>query len=449
MKTLIQNGRLVLDHGVELGDLLIDGERIVALGSQMDVQADRVIDARGCYVLPGFLDFHVHIGDRIGRFELSDTYESGSEVAVQNGITTVCAFVTQGPGNTLKEALRVARSKAEGRVYSDVLWHLTPITYEAQDWVDLEALVALGYRTIKLYTTYRAAGIYCSYARIEEVFARLGKLGVRFMIHCEDDERLAAVDPGALDLSKASANTKLRPEEAEVVAIEQLAALAAKHGVALHIVHVSTVGGAKALLDVRAKGAVSCETCPQYLWLDDSWLDRPDGHHWLCSPPLRGERETFRTLALQGAFDVFATDHCPFSRKDKDDWNPKDMRTVANGAAGLGALPHLVWKLYESDPDRAAMELALRLSRNPAAYAGVGDRKGALKAGLDADVVVLDPHGPERPVSSSLSDCYETYPGYTSRLAFRHVLLRGSLVAEDGCTVSPGRHLGQLLQRSV
>ena len=228
--------------------------------------------------------------------------------------------------------------------------------------------------------------------------------------------------------------------------MEALVGLAARCSVSLHVVHVSTIAAAERIRDARRRQDVTCETCPQYLWLDETWLERPDGHRWICSPPLRGGRGRFRELAREGAFDLFATDHCAFVRADKDTWDGRDVRTVANGLAGLGALPHLAWKLWEDDPDRAALELTLRLSTNPAVRLGVESRKGALRPGLDADVVVLDPRGDERPIRSSLADAWETYPGMTSRLAFRHVLLRGEPVVEDGRVLESGRPIGQPVQ---
>jgi len=447
MTTLVRNGRVVLDEGIEPLDIFVEDGRIAALlAPGSEARADQVIDASGCYVLPGFIDFHVHLDDRIGTFYLADTYESGSRVALLNGITTLCSFVTQGSGETLLQALNTARRKAEGTSHADLLWHLTPTRFEPADWAALERLATTGYRTFKFYTTYKPAGIFADAERLDEVFRRLEPLGARFLVHCEDDDLMAGVDVAGLDLHRPGSHGRLRPERAELLAVEALLDLAAHRGVPLHVVHVSTVAAAEALVLARGTVDVTCETCPQYLWLEDTWLDRKDGHRWLCSPPLRGDRPRFRELAKAGAFDLLATDHCAFSRQDKDAWDSRDVRTAANGIAGLGALPHLAWRLWEDEPDRAALELAHRLSRNPALRAGIADRKGALRPGLDADLVVLDPNGPERPVVSSLSDTYETYPGFTSRLAFRHVLLRGERVAALGSLLRPETPAGILLQ---
>lgn len=446
MRTLIRNGRLVLESGLLSADLLVDGEKIAAIGTDLPAGDARILEASGCYVLPGFIDFHTHVDDQIGRFYLADTYERGTRIALQNGITTLCTFVTQSPGKSLREALRVAREKALGHCHTDVAWHLTPTTFSETDWQDMEALARVGYLTFKFYTTYRNAGIYCDEAQLEQVFRRLGPLGVRFLIHCEDDACITNMDTARIDLTRASAHGLLRPEAVEVLAIEHLLALAARCYVSLHVVHVSTSEGAERIAAAREHQDVTCETCPQYLWLEDAWLNRPDGHRWICSPPLRPGRERFRTQARNGAFEMIATDHCAFTRSDKDDWDGQDVRTVANGLAGIGALPHLAWRLWEEDPDRAAQEMAQRLSANPAQRLGYGDCKGSLKPGLDADLVILDPAGPAQPVTSSLSDVHETYPDVTSRLRFRHVLLRGTPAAAEGCLLAPHSPAGRPFQ---
>ena len=448
MKTLVRNGLVALDGRIQRLDVLVDNGRIAALGEFDPAGAQRLIEADGCYVLPGLIDFHTHVDDQIGPFYLADGYESGTRVALENGITTLCTFVTQGPNETLVRAMATARAKAIGRSHCDVLWHLTPTRFSPADLATQKALLAAGYHTWKLYTTYKAAGIFSSYDRIAELFAQLGPLGGQFLVHCEDDAIIAAVKLEGLDLAQPFSHTQLRPEAAEVEAIRKVVALARIHGAALHVVHVSTLEGATLLMAARAEGDISFETCPQYLFLDESWLAREDGHRWLCSPPLRGNRAPFLDLVRNGGADILATDHCPFCAQDKDGWNHQDYRNVPNGLPGLGALPHLAWKLWADDPDRAALGLAAQCSLNPALRAGIADRKGALKPGLDADLVVLDPRGPERPLHSTQANVNEAFPGFTSPLAFRHVLLRGEPRVLDGGLIQPQTPTGRCLQPS-
>lgn len=229
MKTLVRNGRVVLDGSVQSLDVLIEGERIAALGALAAGSADQVIDARGCYVLPGLIDFHTHLDDRIGPYCLADGYASGTRMALENGITTLCTFVTQGASETLLQALTTVWAKAAGRNHCDVLWHLTPTTFSPGDLATLQTLAAGGYRTLKFYTTYKDAGICSTYEHLESLFRSLSPQGSLFLVHCEDNACIDAVDTAELDLSKALTHTLLRPEVAEVLAIRRVVELVIAH----------------------------------------------------------------------------------------------------------------------------------------------------------------------------------------------------------------------------
>ena len=227
--------------------------------------------------------------DHIGRFYLADTYETGTREGILNGITTLCTFVTQAPGRTLRQAMAAARAKALGRSHADVLWHLTPTTFEPADLASLEGLVAAGYRTIKLYTTYRPAGLYTSYERLGELFRRFGAPGRHLHGPLRGRRHHRRGGPAPPWTSPGAPPTRAcGPRPPRWWPSARSSGSPWSKGAALHVVHVSTVEGARAIVEGRAQGDVTCETCPQYLVLDDSWLAREDGHHWLCSPPLRG-----------------------------------------------------------------------------------------------------------------------------------------------------------------
>ena len=177
------------------------------------------------------------------------------------------------------------------------------------------------------------------------IFERLSGQGLQFLIHCEDDATLSAVHLPDEEWKHAIAHARSRPPHAEVLAIKEVLHRAERQRAAVHIVHVSTPEGLALIQDARSSARVTCETGPQYLFLDDSWLMRGDGHRWVCSPPLRSPqmREGLVTMAARGAVDLFATDHCAFTREDKDMCRTS-MHEVPNGIVGIGALPHLVYK---------------------------------------------------------------------------------------------------------
>jgi dihydropyrimidinase len=237
-----------------------------------------------------------------------------------------------------------------------------------------------------------------------------------------------------------------RPPEAEVTAIRKVLAAAARQHAAVHIVHVSTPAGADLIAEARAGQRVTCETAPHYLYLDSSMLQRKDGHRWLCSPPLRDPsmREGLLERARRGMFDMFATDHCAFHVKDKDT-GTEDIRTVPNGIAGIGALPHLVADLYREKSGVEWKHVVRTLSEEPARLLGLYPQKGAIAVGADADLVVLAPDAPVRPVRSTYADAYEPYPGRTTTLGIRAVLVQGNLVVRDGTIVDSSDPAGRCL----
>jgi len=424
------------EDGGRRADVRVVSGRIAEIGELTPRPGECVIDAAGLDVLPGMIDVHVHVADRIGRFELADDWASAAEIALRNGVTTLAGFATQHPGEALTEAVERCLARAAGRSRCDFAFHLTPTSWP-WDWDGLAALAARGFKTVKLYTTYREAGLFSGYAQLAEVMPRLAALGMRLLLHCEDDATLAAIDPSSVDLADPRSHARLRPEAAEVRAIETAIALAERSGCPTHVVHVSTAAGVEAIAAARERGvAVTCETAPHYLALDQEALRPPEGHRYLCTPPLRvaATRDRLAALAAAGAVDLFATDHCAFTRRDKDDWRG-DLRAVPCGIAGLGALVPLGFELLVKRHALALSELVRTLSANPARLLGAFPRKGAIAVGADADLVILERAGPPRPIVSTLADAYETYPGRTTTLAVRRVIRRGRIVVEDGVTL--------------
>jgi dihydropyrimidinase len=426
--------------GPRRADVLVDGGRIAAVTDGLaPCEGDEVVDAAGMHVVPGFIDVHVHLADRIGGCELADDFASGTEVAVRNGVTTVFAFATQRPGELLDQTFERYRERAADACYCDVGLHLTPTAWP-WDWDAIERLAAGGVRTVKLYTTYREAGLFTGWGRLETVMRRLAAADLGLLLHCEDDETLAAA-PAPPDPRDPFSHAVARPAAAEVEAIRRAVELASFTGCRLHVVHVSSAAGAELIVAARRRGVpVSCETCPQYVLLADGRLRGEGGHRFLCTPPLRDEatRAVMEQLVGAGAFDVLATDHCAFRRADKDRWSG-DYRAVPNGLPGLGALVPLAYELLVRRHGLGLGELVRRLAENPARVVGVYPRKGALAAGADADLVVLDEAGEVRRVAATLADAYDPWSDRTTALAARHVLVRGRRVVQDGRLLAASR----------
>jgi len=241
----------------------------------------------------------------------------------------------------------------------------------------------------------------------------------------------------------------MRPAEAELRAVERVAGIAAATGAWFHIVHVSTPEAADAVGAAAGRAQLTCETAPHYLFLDDSWLGYLNGHRWLCTPPLRdaARASRLRELARAGAFYTYATDHCAFTLEDKDSGGG-DVLFTPMGVAGIGALPSLIFALERDRPERAFVEMSLRLAENPARLAGLEDRKGSLARGFDADVAVFEIADHEEAVVSASAESAETYPGFRTPLRLRHLFLRGRRLIADGAWIGPETAPGRCLWTS-
>lgn len=346
-----------------------------------------------------------------------------------NGITTIGSFITQQKNGSLKQAVNKAKRKASGNCYCDYFWHLTPTVFNEKGWKEIIAQVNEGFKTIKLYTTYRQAGIYSSYRDIERIFKKLKRYEITFLIHCEDDEYINKTSKNGFDYTDTFSYTKLRSEKAESIAVKKIIETAKRTGSRIHIVHVTSRAGINLINENRNKVNITCETAPHYLFLNNEKLKGKEGYKWFCTPPLRNEftRKRLYNLALKGYFDIYATDHCAFSRNDKNS-RYRDIRRIPSGVAGLGALSHLIYKLHSNRGNKGIIDFARHLSTNPAKIFGLYPQKGVIKIGSDADLAIINPKDKRRMIKSSLSDTYETYKGYVTNLEFKYVILRGNII---------------------
>ncbi|MDK9698949.1 MAG: amidohydrolase family protein [bacterium] len=438
MKTLLSGGT-VYSHGVaRRADILVEAGKIIAVEPNIEAKPDTLqIDASGKHLLPGFIDLHVHLDDTIGEFDLADSYETGSCVAIQNGITTIWSFITQQPQQPLTTAIETAKRKAGHNCWCDYGWHLTPTTFDEAAWQEIDQWIEKGFRTFKFYTTYREAGLYLDYPELQTIFQKLSKRVDRILVHCEDETVLQSIAPVQLGDANALSHTLRRPATAEIVAVSRVCEIARDAVVPLHVVHVSSPESVSILQQTKRTSDVTCETAPHYFTLCDDVLRRLDGYRWLCSPPLRdiATMRIHRELAAQpDYFDIFATDHCPFRKKDKVKYRDH-VNKVPNGIAGLGALPHLVAQLH-SDTERSLLDLANRLSESPARILNIYPRKGILQKGSDADIVMITLTDETRAIQSSLSDVYESYPDQISNLSIALVMKQGEPIVIDGKLVA-------------
>ena len=398
MRTLIKNGTVVTAVDQYKGDVLVEDEKITVIGSSLEMQADKTIDAAGKYVLPGGIDVHTHMDMPFGGTTSADDFESGTVAAAFGGTTAIVDFAIQYRGQTLHHAMETWAKKAEGKAAIDYGFHM--IITELTDQVELEmdALVRQGITSFKLFMAY--PGIFMlDDANIFKALMRTGKNGGTICMHAENGGVIDVLVQRALAEGKTAPkyHALTRPARAEAEATHRAIALAEIADVPIYIVHLSAAEALGMVTEARDRGLPAfAETCPQYLFLSYDNYEEPgfEGAKYVMSPPLRDQAKQsalWRGLAFND-LQCISTDQCPFCMKEQKELGRNDFSKIPNGAPGVETLMSLV---YDGGvrPGRITLNRFVELtSTSPAKIFGLFPRKGTIAPGSDADIVVFDPN---------------------------------------------------------
>jgi dihydropyrimidinase len=433
---LIKGGTLVRPEAVVEADLLAQGERIKAVGRDLPVAEDTlVINAGGCYVLPGVIDAHTHIALDTGIYRTPDDWSIGTRAAACGGVTTVVDFATQFPGQTLREAVEARLAEARDAVI-DYAFHVMVTDLGPGREGELADLIELGVPSVKLYTTYRP-NYYADDATILRLMEACADLGLLPLVHCENDALVTAQTQALVAAGETGwcYHGRARPALAEQEAIQRVLLLAQAAGCPVHIVHCSTARSVALVAEARDAGQeVTCETCPQYLLLDNTVYAGPEPWRYILQPPLRDPDEPDRlwTLVEAGAVDQIATDHCEYTVEQK--MAQDDFTQTPGGLPGVETLLPLLYTFGVDEGRLALSHLAALLSANPARVWGLWPRKGALLPGSDADIVIYDPapEGVIRAADLHHLAGYTPYEGLRVRGRVKATISRGHVIYRDG-----------------
>lgn len=435
--TAIKGGRLITPTGIEDTDLGIAEGKIAAIGPELE--ADEVLEAAGCWVIPGGVDPHVHLQMPTSATVSSDDWGSGTLAAACGGTTTVVDFVEPEPDQPLVDAFHARQRQAEGVACVDYGLHMTITSASPSVLGQIPAVIDAGLPSFKLYTTY--AGFRLSAGEIRAVLDNLAPLPALPIVHAESDAIVARNTARQLAVApdQPSSHPLSRPPEAEAEAIKDVIELARNAGSPVYFVHVSTADGARAIAQARLAGqAVFGETCPQYLLLDETMYNREsfEGAKFVCSPPLRPPDHSpvlWQALA-EGNLQVVATDHCPFFFHGQKDLGQANFTEIPGGLPSVELRLRLVFSYGVAAGRLSAQQWVERCSSGPAKLFGLYPQKGALALGSDADVVVFDPQGKTTVAHAQLHENvdYTPYEGLEVRGQIRAVVLRGQILARGG-----------------
>ena len=328
MKILIKNGHVVDPLTATDGcrDVLIDGDRIVKVSEEIKEDADRTIDAAGCYVMPGFIDLHVHLRDP--GLEYKETLETGGKAAVKGGVTTVCAMPNTKPviDNGEKVAEVHKRAKAESPAHIIQIGAVT-VGQKGEELADIQGMASSGCHAIS------EDGKSVMNASLYRKGMKLAKeAGISVFAHCED---INMVEGGVMNADKNTERLGLRgiTNSVEDVIVARDILLAKETGVRLHLCHCSTEDSVKMIKAAKEEGlAVTGEVCPHHFILTSDDIREDDGNYKM-NPPLRSKAdvEALKQGLKDGTMDVISTDHAPHSAEEKN----KSMAKAAFGIVGL------------------------------------------------------------------------------------------------------------------
>ncbi|MBR7836168.1 dihydropyrimidinase [Actinospica durhamensis] len=462
MRTLIRNGMVVTAADEMYADVLIDGEKIVALaatGSETAASwapgAGKVLDATGLYVIPGGVDGHTHMQMPFGGTFAADTFETGTRAAAWGGTTTIVDFAIQSVGASLREGLDAWHAKAAGVCAIDYGFHMIVSDVNEPVLKEMDVLVGEGVSSFKLFMAYPGV-FYSDDGRILRAMQRAAGNGGLIMMHAENGIAIDVLVEQALAAGKTDPryHGEVRRALLESEATYRAIQLARVAEAPLYVVHVSAAEAVTELARAKDLGLnVFGETCPQYLFLSTDDLARPDfeGAKYVCSTPLRpAEHQAALWRALRtDDLSVVSTDHCPFCFSGQKDLGRGDFSKIPNGLPGVENRMDL---LHQAVVDghisrRRWIELACA---TPARMFGLYPRKGTLAPGADADVVLYDPNAAYT-ISAETHHMNVDYSAYEGRRVAgrpRTVLSRGTVVIEDGSYVGEAGH-GHFVARST
>lgn len=397
---LIKNGKLVTSTAVYEADIIVHKEKIEAIGSRFQERNfKRVVDVSGKYVLPGAIDGHTHLALAFGGTISADDYYAGTRSAACGGTTTVFDFVQQNPGEGMLDAVKRRDALASVDAAVDYSFHIGVGDVTTNVLLDsMEEAVSYGIPSFKVFMVYDFGVDDGSFYKVLD---KAKKIHALVGVHAENRDVHELLVKQYLSEGKTSAwwhymaKNEMVEGEADVRAIN----LAKMAGAPLYIVHLANEMGMKAVTQAQNEGfPIFAETCTQYLHFTKDVYQRERGRDFVCSPPIKGQvsQDALWNGIKNGAITTVATDHCPFSQKEKDwgirlaDGSPGDFTKIPNGCAGVETMyPYM---LSQAVTGRIKFTKAVQLcATNPAKLFGLDHVKGDIRVGLDADLVIYDP----------------------------------------------------------
>lgn len=424
MSILIKNG-YVLDPATNtegVMDLLIEEGVITQVSNEIYLGADEVIDGTGLYVMPGFIDLHVHL--REPGFEYKETIRTGSQSAAKGGFTTICPMPNTNPSIDNKYMVEYLLLKAK----EEAIVNIAPIGAVTKGQLGIELSDIKGMAEIGAVGISEDGKSVMNTLIYKKGMIEAKNNNLVVFAHCEDkdlvQDGVLNEGPKALELGMPGISNSV---EDVIVARDIL--LAKDTGVKLHLCHCSTKDSVTMVHMAKNQGLpVTAEVCPHHFTLSDEDIIGDDSNYKM-NPPLRSKEDI---LALKeglknNIMDVIATDHAPHSEEEKK----KSIRNAPFGIVGLETAFALTMTELVHTGYLTPMQMVEKLSKNPAAILNI--EKGSLKPGYAADIVIADPNEEYViDVKEFASKGKNTpFSGKTVKGRIKYTLVNGKVVYKD------------------
>ncbi|MFV0505079.1 MAG: dihydropyrimidinase [Lachnospirales bacterium] len=448
---LIKNGNIVLESGIFQGDILIENEKIKEIGTNIESEG-KVLDASDKYIMPGLIDVHTHFNIDVGIAKSVDDFYTGTVAAACGGTTTIVDHMGFGPkGCKLGHQLDVYQGYAKDMAVIDYGFHGVIQHVDDEVIASMETLIEKGLTSYKVYMTYDYK---LNDQDILKVMEKAKKLGIMITVHPEIDGVIKYFKNKFHEENKLEPmyHEKSRPEDCEGEAIDIMNSFSHMLGdVPLYIVHLSNKEGLNSVKKWREKGLKNLylETCPQYLLLSDECYKRDDALKFILSPPLRGadNNKILWNALVDDTIDTVATDHCSFNYNGDKQKGKDDFTKCPNGMPGVETRGYILIG-QGVDKGMEIGQIVKKCSENPAKLFGMYPKKGTLKVGSDADILVVDMNGENIIKHKNLHENVDYTPFESEKVKckFDYVISRGEIIVENNVFIGEkGR--GQFLNR--
>jgi dihydropyrimidinase len=418
----------------------VRGEKVVAIGQDLDPTADRTLDASGCYVFPGGIDAHTHMELPFMGTHASDTFETGTLAGLHGGTTTIVDFAIQTQGESLEAAIVEWHRKADGHAVGDYAFHCAVTDFNDNTRKEIPRVINHhGINSFKTFMAYKGA-LMVDDRQMFELMKELVLHGGIITSHCENGDMIDYQVQQFLAEGKTAPRYHVlsRPPGCEAEASGRVIDLAWQAGCPNYIVHLTCEEALQRVRSATSRNQkVYVETCIQYLLLDESlyFQDGFEGAKVVMSPPLRTPRDQDALWSgiNQNLIHHVATDHCPFCMEQKR-MGIDNFARIPNGAPGIENRMELLFS-EGVVKNRISLNKFVDISSTAVAKIfGLFPRKGTIAVGSDADLIVFDP-AVKHTISAETHhmNCdYSAYEGWEVQGKTRTTILRGTVAVDDG-----------------